>query len=164
MLPSLPLGSAQGTQYMMGRGRNKFHAVRTTVDGITFDSKAEAARWLDLRLLEKAGKIVGLKRQVPFPLVVNGLLITTYIADYTYTDTLTGDVVTEDCKSPATITPEFRLKMKLLSALHGINVSIHMSGKPLWVLDASKGRWKRRTRPPASPKTRERGVTSRGSC
>ena len=140
--------------------RNKFHAIKTTVDGYTFDSKAEAARWLDLKLLERAGKIIGLKRQVPFPLCVNGHLITTYVADYTYTDAETGEIVTEDCKSPATMTPEFRLKMKLLSALHGINVSIHMTGKPLWVLDASRGRWKRATRPPRSPRTSKRGAGS----
>lgn len=43
--------------------RNKYRAVKTVVDGITFDSKKEAARWQELKLLEKAGEISHLERQ-----------------------------------------------------------------------------------------------------
>ena len=44
--------------------RNKFRAVKTTIDGITFDSKREASRWSELLLLERAGEIRNLERQV----------------------------------------------------------------------------------------------------
>lgn len=47
---------------------NKFGAIKTTVDGIKFDSLREARRWAELRLLEKAGEIRDLKRQVVIPL------------------------------------------------------------------------------------------------
>ena len=47
---------------------HKFGAIATTVDGIRFDSKAEAARYQDLLLLEKAGQIRNLTRQPVFPL------------------------------------------------------------------------------------------------
>jgi hypothetical protein len=48
---------------------NKFGAIATTVDGIRFDSMREARRWGELRLLEKAGEIRALKRQVALPLM-----------------------------------------------------------------------------------------------
>ena len=43
---------------------NKFGAIKTTVDGIKFDSLREARRWGELRLLEKGGEIRNLRRQV----------------------------------------------------------------------------------------------------
>lgn len=49
--------------------RNKYGAERAEVDGISFASKKEAARWMELRLLERAGHIRELKRQVPIMLV-----------------------------------------------------------------------------------------------
>jgi Protein of unknown function (DUF1064) len=57
--------------------RNKFGAKITTVDGIRFDSIKEAARWQELRLLERAGEIRNLRRQIVIPLQgVNGPLKT----------------------------------------------------------------------------------------
>lgn len=47
---------------------NKFGAISTTVDGIRFDSLKEARRWGELRLMEKAGEIRNLRRQVSIPL------------------------------------------------------------------------------------------------
>lgn len=47
---------------------NKYGAQRVTVDGITFDSKREANRWLELRNLERAGQITDLRRQVAIEL------------------------------------------------------------------------------------------------
>lgn len=48
---------------------NKFRAKKTTLDGIKFDSKLEAEYYTHLKLLEKAGKISNLQRQVPFELL-----------------------------------------------------------------------------------------------
>lgn len=47
---------------------NKYSAIKTTVDGITFDSLKEARRYGELKLLEKAGEIRNLKLQVPIML------------------------------------------------------------------------------------------------
>lgn len=47
----------------------KYHNRKTVLDGLTFDSAAEAARWRELTLLEKAGHIRDLQRQVPIELV-----------------------------------------------------------------------------------------------
>jgi hypothetical protein len=136
-------------------GWSKYHATKTTVDGITFASKLEARRWNELLLLQRNGAIMDLKRQVPFDLVVNGHHVCRYIADFTYR--LTSDdlmeMVTEDVKG--VMTPEFRLKAKLMEAIHGIVIQV-WTGKPQWALDTSKGRWLRKTRPPASRKTSSR--------
>lgn len=47
----------------------KYHAKKTTVDGITFDSRLEAERFQQLRLLEQAGEISGLMLQVEFQIL-----------------------------------------------------------------------------------------------
>src|SRR6185295_14364812 len=47
---------------------SKYKNVKTEVDGIKFDSKKEAKRWQELKLLEAAGEITDLKRQVKYPL------------------------------------------------------------------------------------------------
>ena len=48
---------------------SKYKAKKTIVDGIIFDSQKEAQRWCELRLLEKAGVIKNLQRQVPFVII-----------------------------------------------------------------------------------------------
>lgn len=45
---------------------NKYNAIKTTVDGITFDSKAEARRYGELKLLKMAGEIAWFNRQPSF--------------------------------------------------------------------------------------------------
>lgn len=102
-----------------GPGRSKYKAQRTTVDGMTFDSKKEAARWGELRMLSAGGQITGLLRQVEYPLVVEGQLITTYRADFRYVDA-SGETVVEDTKG--VLTPVYRLKKKLMAAIYGIAI------------------------------------------
>jgi len=104
--------------------RSKFGAVKTVVDGITFDSKAEARYYGQLRLLERAGEISNLRLQVPFvlaPAVVLGgrkRPALRYLADFTY-ETSAGTVVA-DVKGA--ITDSYRIKRHLMKAVHGIEV------------------------------------------
>ena len=135
--------------------RNKFGAKKTTIDGLVFDSKWEGATWCNLKIRERVGEIIGLQRQIPFDLIVNGHHVTTYVADFVWTETATGERVVADAKSPATLTPEFRIKAKLLEALHGIVIQPIMS-TPAGNRVVS---W-RRIKRPASPKTSKRGSTS----
>lgn len=51
------------------RSRSKYHSRKTTVGGIVFDSKKEANRYRELVLLERAGLIQNLQRQVKFLLI-----------------------------------------------------------------------------------------------
>lgn len=105
------------------RRRSKYRNVRVSTKDGKFDSKGEMCRWLFLKAMLKDGKIVDLERQVAFSIDVNGQHICDYVADYTYTVTETGQHVVEDFKG-AIITPEFRLKKKLMLAVHGIDVRI----------------------------------------
>ena len=113
-----------------------------TTDGEVFDSQREAMRYQELRLLERAGAIKDLKRQVPFELipaqrapdtinkigdkrgrVIKGKVIekaVTYIADFVYTDSATGEVVVEDTKGFRT--KDYILKRKMLLYFHGIRI------------------------------------------
>lgn len=100
--------------------RSKYGARKTTVDGIVFHSAREANRYGELLLLQKAGKIFDLALQPKFVFVVNGERIGTYTADFCYVDTVSGRGVVEDVKGVKT--QQYRLRKKLLKALHGIDV------------------------------------------
>lgn len=104
--------------------RSKYRNTKMKLDGFTFDSIKEADRWSSLRLLEKSGAIRDLQRQKRFKLVVNGALITTYVADFAYLDAKTGSVVIEDTKSAFTAKmPLYRIKKKLMAACLGLTIS-----------------------------------------
>lgn len=94
---------------------SKYKSVKTVVDGITFDSKREAARYQELKLLERGGLISKLELQPKFPLIVGGKKVCTYIGDFRYLEN--GHDVVEDVKSEPTKTSVYRLKRKLLMAL-----------------------------------------------
>ncbi|MCR0437706.1 DUF1064 domain-containing protein, partial [[Clostridium] innocuum] len=101
--------------------KSKYGAVKTEVDGITFASKHEASRYLELRLLEQAGEITNLCLQVPFELIPKskyGMPIR-YIADFTYNDG-NGQPIVEDAKGVKT--PVYRLKRRLMAELNGIEI------------------------------------------
>jgi enolase len=99
---------------------NKYNAVKTTINGIVFDSKREASRYQELLLLQRAGQIQDLKIQVPFAIVINGKKICKYIADFQYVDMATGKTVTEDSKGMAT--QVYKLKKRLVEALYNVKI------------------------------------------
>lgn len=103
--------------------RNKFNARKVTVDGHTFDSQREHRVWCDLRLRERAGEIRDLKRQVKFELIVSGIKIATYRADFAFVEKDTCRVI--DVKSePTAKKRDFVLVRKLMRACHGIHVEV----------------------------------------
>jgi hypothetical protein len=100
------------------RIQSKYRNVPVEVGGDRFDSRAEAKRWQELQLMERAGDISDLKRQVKFEMHVNGQHICDYIADFTY---VRAEVFTvEDSKGARTAI--YRLKKKLLRALYGLEI------------------------------------------
>lgn len=102
----------------------KFRNVRTVVDGIEFASKREAARYGELRLLERAAQIKDLRIQPRFPLSVEGKKVCTYVADFAYRTAALGVEIVEDVKSPITRKhPVYRIKAKLFEAIHGFPVT-----------------------------------------
>jgi len=102
----------------IGSRRSKYGAKKTIVDGIKFDSKAEAARYAVLQKLAHIGLIKNLRMQVVYKLAVNDQLICKYIADFVYERN--GIEVVEDVKGMRT--REYILKRKLMKAVFGIQI------------------------------------------
>jgi hypothetical protein len=103
---------------------SRFPAKRTTVDGITFDSKREAKRYGELRLLERAGEIVLLNVQPAFPVEINGKPLCTYTADFAYFDVRKQERVIEDVKSSGTRKDTaYRLRKKAAELFYGFTVT-----------------------------------------
>lgn len=98
--------------------RNKYGAKKTVVDGIKFDSQREAARYLDLLILFRAGKIRNLELQPQFEFKIDGKLMFKYIADFAYFEGETR--VVEDSKGFKTAV--YKLKKKIVEAHHKIQV------------------------------------------
>lgn len=103
----------------------KYHAKKTRLDGLTFDSQKEAQRYAELKLLERAGKICGLKRQVKYELIpaqkIHGRTVEracSYIADFVYEEN--GQTVVEDVKGFRT--KDYLIKRKLMLERHGIKI------------------------------------------
>lgn len=103
----------------------KYHNSRTVVDNIKFDSKKEASRYLELKMLEKAKKISNLELQVPFEIVpaikINGRTNrkVVYVADFVYFDE-NGKRVVEDVKGVKT--EVYKLKKKLMAWIHNVDI------------------------------------------
>lgn len=89
---------------------------------LVFDSKREAARWVELLDELRAGRISVLQRQKRFRLEVNGVLVCTYVADFVY---WRGGVrVVEDVKSVMTARlRDYQMKKKLMLAVYGIAIT-----------------------------------------
>lgn len=116
--------------------RTKYYSKKITRDGITFDSQKEYRRFCELSLLEKAGAITDLRRQVEYVLIpaqrepdkvgVRGGVIkgktlelaVKYVADFVYTED--GKTVVEDTKGFRT--KDYVIKRKLMLYVHGIRI------------------------------------------
>ena len=95
---------------------NKYRNVKCVYDGLKFDSKKEAQRYAELKVLEKCGTIQNLKTQVKFcivPKTEKNRRARFYIADFVYTEK--GVQTIEDVKSPITRrNPVYSLKKALV--------------------------------------------------
>ena len=124
----------------------KYNNVKTkTFDGNEFDSKKEAQRWVELKLLERAGEITNLQRQVTYLLIPaqyenieryskTGRRLKdqtkllerecSYIADFVYTDKRTGQTVVEDVKGyqEGLAYSLFKIKRKLMLYIYKIRI------------------------------------------
>jgi hypothetical protein len=111
----------------MKRNGHKFNAVRTEIDGISFASKAEAKRYGELKMLEKAGQIAHLSLQPKFPLYVwdcekkHEVQIGHWVGDFQYWDMRAHRTVIEDVKGVRT--PVYRLKKKMIEHRLGIEIT-----------------------------------------
>ncbi len=122
---------------------------RTSADGIVFDSLSELKRWDELRLLERAGEIRELRRQVRFPLEINGrpILIRSprymagrrcsYAPDFTYYDAQFPDILTVE-EHKGVWTDAARLRVAVAEAVYGFRV--FLTGPAAMVKRRSSGK------------------------
>lgn len=121
----------------MIRTKNKYHSKKIVKDGQTFDSLKEYRRYCELALLERAGQITDLQRQVKYVLIpaqrepdrigkrggkIKGDLIErecSYKADFVYLNAA-GEKVVEDAKGIRT--HEYIIKRKLMLFIHNIKI------------------------------------------
>ena len=114
----------------------KYGSKKVRVDGIVFDSKREAARYCELKILQRAGKVKDLELQKTFELIPaqrepdtigarggikKGKVIeqaVKYVADFVYTEN--GKTVVEDTKGFRT--KDYIIKRKLMLYIHGIKI------------------------------------------
>ena len=107
---------------------NKYNNNKITLNGIKYDSKKEARRHQELLLLQRAGKITDLQRQVKYILIpsqrIDGKVAErecSYIADFVYHDVESGKTVVEDTKGFKT--KDYIIKRKLMLHKHGIQIT-----------------------------------------
>ena len=97
--------------YSLPEKKSKYNNIKPTVDGHKFDSKKEAGRYLELRLLERIGKITDLELQPPFKYYEGDKYIFTYKGDFKYVQN--SVIIIEDVKSKHTAKiPLYRLKKR----------------------------------------------------
>lgn len=109
----------------------KYGNKKIKYDGLTFDSKKEASRYKELKILEQLGEIKDLQLQKPFTLIpsqyqiINGKKKSLerpvkYKADFVYFDNEKKEVVVEDTKGYKT--KDYVIKRKLMLYIHGIQI------------------------------------------
>lgn len=107
--------------------RNKYgaNAVRDEAHG-WFASTGEHGRWYELLRLQEAGYIANLRRQVRYPLVVGGVKVADYLADFVYDEhhadyyEVGRRTIVEDFKGRRT--EGYKLKKRLMLGCHGIEI------------------------------------------
>lgn len=110
--------------------RNKFNAQKVDLDGMTFDSKKEHKRYIELKAMQQRGEIFGLEHHTKFELAPKIKLegekrakpALRYFADFTYYG-ITGEYIVEDVKSAATRKlASYRTKKHLMKTVFNIDV------------------------------------------
>lgn len=106
--------------------RSKYGSRKTEIEGIVFDSAAEASRYGQLRMMQNAGMITGLRRQVSYEIIPSekgpdgrSLRPLRYVADFVYID-CRGIEHVEDVKG--VLTKEYRIKKRLMWHILGIAI------------------------------------------
>jgi hypothetical protein len=104
----------------ISKSKSKYGNEKVQVNDIEFDSKKEAKRYKELKILLKCGKIGQLARQVEYELNVGGSHSLVYKADFVYIEAGTGETIVEDVKGVRT--REYKNKKKLMKQVHNIEI------------------------------------------
>jgi len=110
-------GMVAGTAFVLSR-ETKYRNKKTFSEGHEFDSKREANRYNELRLLQHAGEISDLEIQKKFEIKINDQVVCNYISDFCYKEN--GVIKVEDAKGFRT--PTYKLKKRLVKAVLNIDI------------------------------------------
>lgn len=114
------------SQDMLCRRPGRFPVAQKadrTVDGILFDSKKEATRYAELKLLQRAGEISNLETQVAMKVFLRGQPYCTFTVDFCYREAA-GKLVYEEVKSSGTAKDDaYRLRRKAAEIYHGVEIT-----------------------------------------
>lgn len=106
--------------------QSKYKNKKVVIDGIKFDSKKEANRYLELKLMEDTDYIKDLELQKKFELIpkyeINGRKVRAmnYICDFYYYDILKDKYIVEDVKGMKT--QVYKLKKKMFEYKYKIEI------------------------------------------
>ena len=106
--------------------RSKYGNHRVEYDGHMFDSLLERDYYVHLKLRERLGEVYEVEMQRPYIMRHNGILLTTYKADFSFWDDRAKRNRVIDCKG--VLTGVFKLKAKMMFSFHGIDVEIVKRG------------------------------------
>lgn len=176
--------AAQLKQQEQGGSKKKYKNKEIVVDGFKFDSKAESEFYELLKIKKAAGEIVDFTLQPKFEIIPGFMFekkkirATHYVADFEVTH-VGGHVEIVDVKTPATITPLFKVKKKLFMLQYGADISImikcpskygqgfvtleqfqELEKREKGVVRRGKGSKTTKTKPNQTKKRRTKGVKS----
>lgn len=111
--------TAEQYQAIANKGKpSKYKNKKKLINGIEFDSTKEATRYQDLAAMQACGRISDLRRQVPYPIYINGIFVCDYRADFVYVcDKIR---IVEDVKGHRT--DIYKLKKKMVEAEYKIKI------------------------------------------
>jgi len=112
--------AAMGAQVAAKPKRNKYGATRTLTDGIWFDSKKEAQRYLDLKHLQQTGHVRWFARQPRFVLPGGIEYVADFVVAWADSWNRPGHVTVEDVKGVRTKT--YRLKKRQVEVLYHVKI------------------------------------------
>jgi hypothetical protein len=116
----------QDLKTLQARGpvKNKFGNKKVVVDNIGFDSKREAARYNELKLMRNAELISSIDVHPVYPIYIKDMKVCDVVLDFAYTIFKDSVPVHEDVKSPGTNTALSKLKRKMVEAYYGFKVTL----------------------------------------
>ena len=93
-----------------------------TLDGVVFDSKKEASRYAELKLLQRAGQISELQLQPSWVVEINGQRLCRYSCDFSYLDKERGFVLEEVKSSGSVKDAAYKLRRRAAELAYGIKI------------------------------------------
>lgn len=120
---SITLSRSEAKAILSKPKRSKYGAEPVVIDGMRFHSKREGAYYSELKLREKAGEVSGIETQRKFGIIMAGVLIGNYLADFCFIDhSQDSRLRVIDVKGHDT--PLSRFKRKCVEAFYQIQVEV----------------------------------------